>query len=304
MSGDQEDRPGYRPGGVPVALAAAAGGVLAERLGGPGGAAIGGAATVALTEIAVRAWDEFRPDSQRRQAEMLGYAGEALNRDPEGLGDLIGESERTRLLTATAMVGAAGTAWPPKVAALGRALADGLIADGDEINLADLVVPAMTDMDRAHVSLLDLLVRWLPVDTIGSPVHMRPYERMAGYREVDWWDAGPRVWSAAQVGRARAALRLALPSLMGTLQRHGLAGLHDNSPGLLAKYSERMQDEAARAGPRAGQRVTASNFVPRVLSELDAQSLIPASTWSPTELGERVLGYYELAAAQFDSPDR
>ncbi len=67
---------------------------------------------------------------------MLAATVEATGQDPEGLAELIGKSEHTRLLTATAMVGAASTAWPPKVYALGRALADGLIADGDQINIA------------------------------------------------------------------------------------------------------------------------------------------------------------------------
>ncbi len=76
---------------------------------------------------------------KQRVAGMLGSAAEASERDAEELADLVGKSEHSRLLTATAS--AAGSAWPPKVRALGRALAVGLIAeDNTQINIADLVL--------------------------------------------------------------------------------------------------------------------------------------------------------------------
>jgi hypothetical protein len=305
MSGDDGNATEKPPSPLPVAVAGAAGGLLAERLGGPGGAVIGGAATAYMVELARKVWDEFRPESQRRQAEMLGQAADAWGGVPEEFDGLIGQSERSRLLTATAMAGAAATAWPPKVSALGRALADGLIANDDEISITDLVIPAMTDMDRAHVSLLELLVRWIPVNTVTSTPRLRPYEEIIAHREAGRWTAGPRVWSAGQIGQARPALRSALPSLMGTLLRHGLAAEHDNTAGVLAKYSKRMRDEAARHGPRAGERIKSSTFLPKALSELEMGSFTSRPSWSPTALSERVLGYYEQAGAQFggDQPE-
>ena len=82
--------------------------------------------------------------------------------------------QSTHLLTGIAMTGAAGTARPPEVFALGRALADGLITDDDQINIADLVLPAMADMDRPHISLLELLVRWMPESSTGN-LRILPY---------------------------------------------------------------------------------------------------------------------------------
>ena len=93
--------------------------------------------------------------------QMLASASEASGHNLEELAGLIGASEHTRLLTAQALTEAAGTSWPPKV----RALADGLIGEDTKLNVADLVIPAMIDMERPHVALLDLLARWIPKPT-------------------------------------------------------------------------------------------------------------------------------------------
>jgi hypothetical protein len=155
VSGEREKPPSR----IPQSAAAVAGGVVGWRLG-PAGALAGAAAGPYLVDFARQVWDEVTPDAQRRQGEMLGAAAEAGAQELEGLADMIGRSERTRLMAGIAMTGTARTAWPPKVYGLGRALADGLIAaDEAQINLADLVLPVMTDMDRPHVSLLELLVR-------------------------------------------------------------------------------------------------------------------------------------------------
>src|SRR5258708_11777554 len=100
-------------------------------------------------EITRRAVSEFRTDAERRVATMLGSTTEALGcDDPDQLGDMIGRSERTRLLAVTAMDGAVKTAWPPRVAAIGRALAAGLIATDDAvIDIEQMALGAMADMD-------------------------------------------------------------------------------------------------------------------------------------------------------------
>jgi hypothetical protein len=280
---EAEKPPGHR---AARSAAAAAGAVLGVRLG-PGGVIGGAAAGPYLQELAWRVWDEFRPDSQRRQAEMLGSAAEAAGADEEELAGLIGKSEQTRLLTATAMAGAARTAWPPQVAALGRALADGLIAaDTAQPNIADLVLPAMTEMDRLHVSLLELLVRWVPEKVAGQPVRLRAY-RDSRTHAGEEWRAEQRIWSARQIGEVRPPLLPVLTSLTGTLQRHGLAAQYDDTPSVLEKYAR--QFDSAMAGSSAA------------VSEHSLRNITPAPRWSPTELGERVLGYYELAADEFDA---
>jgi hypothetical protein len=56
------------------------------------------------------------------------------------------------------------TTWPPKVCAPGRVLADGLIAEDDTtIDMTSMAMAAMADMDRPHVTLLELLVKHQPV---------------------------------------------------------------------------------------------------------------------------------------------
>jgi hypothetical protein len=74
--GDGTEKPPRR---IQRSVAAVAGAVVGERLG-PRGALIGAAAGPYLEELAGKVWSEFRPDSQNRQAEMLGAAVEAAGR--------------------------------------------------------------------------------------------------------------------------------------------------------------------------------------------------------------------------------
>ncbi|HVB45127.1 MAG TPA: hypothetical protein VNF47_20825 [Streptosporangiaceae bacterium] len=241
--------------------------------------------------------DEFTATATRRQMDMLGVTAEALGQDPEDLPGMAGKSDHTVLLTAKALAGAAGTAWPRKVSALGRALADGLIADDDQINIADLVLPAMTDMERPHVSLLELLVRWVPDEVMGRPVGARP-DPVPPAPSGDRWHAGQRIWKEYQISQVRPTLEPVVISLIGTLVRHGLAVQNDDTPAVLAKYSEAMRAEAARG--LAGRDHRGNQMLP-TLQAIKARQFTPPPSWSPTELGERVLGYYQLAADEFDA---
>lgn len=76
------------------------------------------------------------------------------------------------MLYGMAAEAAAKTAWPPKVIALGRVLAQGLLGDGDEIDLVQYALAAMTEMERIHVELLELPVRFTAV------IHMGPQEEV------------------------------------------------------------------------------------------------------------------------------
>lgn len=108
---------------------------------------------------------EFRHDQQRRISQMADAAGEASGRTSEALGQLMGSSEQTRLLTATAAEAAAKTAWPPKVIAIGRPLAAGLIAADDaRIDTEPLVMAALADIEVPR-PLLDLLVGHWPLQS-------------------------------------------------------------------------------------------------------------------------------------------
>jgi hypothetical protein len=291
-----------------VRAAADAAVVLAgARLGGAGGAALAAALAPYAEEFLRRALGELKTDAQRRVAEMLESTAEASECDADELADRISDSERTRLLTATAMASAVNTAWPPKVRALGRALADGLIAEDEaEANVSDLVIPAMTDMERPHLSLLELLVRWVPYPAEGKlqrlmehqefPIHKTRSGFSAGDFTTSGWTIGQRKWTTYQIEQARPTLRPVLTSLIGTLQRHGLVQQFDDTPGVLARFSEMMRDETSRSGIRAGQRITPESLLPPTISEMDALGAASQPHWSPTELGEHVLRFYHLAA--------
>ena len=233
------------------------------RLGGVGGATIAAVATPYTEEFLRRVLAEFKPEVQRRAARMLVSTAEATEREPGELAGLISGSERTRLLTATAMAAVAGTAWPPKVYALGRALAAGLIATDDaEINMADLVIPAMADMERPHISLLELLVQWVPVEAAQMPTTMQAAEDQNSYSAWGIWSIGERIWTAHQIETVRPPLCVALTSLIGTLQRHGLADQNDATPHLLEQFSKEFHRATVRLGSTA-QRSGTVLYCPR-----------------------------------------
>jgi hypothetical protein len=289
------------------AVADAAVVLAGARLGGAGGATLAAAATPYAEELLRRALSEFRSDANKRVAEMLESAAEASECNAEELAERISDSERTRLLAATAMTSVVNTAWPPKVHALGRALADGLIAsDEAEADVADLVIPAMTDIERPHLSLLELLVRWVPFPSEGKfqqpiehqefPIHKTRSGFSATDFTTDGWTIGQRKWNTYQIEQARPTLQQVLTSLIGTLQRHGLIEQFDDTAGILARFSERMRDETSRTGIQAGQRITSESLLPPTISEMEALGVASQPRWSPTELGEHVLGFYRLAA--------
>jgi hypothetical protein len=280
--------------------AAVVGAVIAERLA-PGGALLGAASGPYLEVLARRVWDEVGPDVRHRQAEVLGVAAETADQGLEEFAVTACETEQKRLLTATAMTGAARTAWPPKVYALGRALADGLMADSDQVNIADLALPAMIDIERPHLSVLELITRWVP-NLEDATTHGRRYRNNsrdkfmaygfdAGDFTVNGWAVGKRIWTTNLIEAARPSLQPVLTSLIGTLQRHGLIVQHDNTATALANYSEALRKETLE------NEVKANQLPPT--SELALRGITPRPSWSPTELGEHILGFYDEAALEF-----
>jgi hypothetical protein len=117
---------------------------------------------------------------------VLSTAAQVTGCDDEQFGDMIGASERTRLLTGLAMHAAERTAWPPKVQALGRVLAAGLIADGDAVDVPEFALNAMVELDRLHVSLLDLLVRYRPERRIQDEYIAVPNSTSGGPWSSGW----------------------------------------------------------------------------------------------------------------------
>src|SRR5262249_23252229 len=209
---------------------------------GPGGALVLGAAGPLFESLAERAWEELRPDARRRAGQVLSTAAEVTGYDDEQLGEAIGTSERTRLLTGLAMHAAQRTTWPPKVRALGRVLAAGLIAsDEADVDVQQQALAAMTDLDRLHVILLDLLMRdepdWTPGGAVATLHRVPSYvnTHLGGDSPDDpkVWSIGRRMWTRRQICLVRPKLRPVLTTLLGTLQRHGLTAQNDTAPAVL-----------------------------------------------------------------------
>ena len=269
---------------------------------GPEAALALAAASPLFESLAERTWEELRSDARQRAARVLITAAEEIGCDDEQLGELIGSSETSRLQTGLAMDAAQRTAWPPKVYALGRVLAAGLIAtDVDEVNVQDQALAAMGDLERLHVILLELLVKYEPDLTpdgiVATPHRMPSYQDafLSGGRPDDpkVWSIGRRKWPDFRIVEVRPQLRPVLSSLLGTLQRHGLAAENDGAAEGLGQLG---QDLVQQVNRQAGQ--TQRGRQPRPVTLRQPTIRNGAPSWSPTELGETILDYYRLAGEE------
>jgi hypothetical protein len=260
MATEPEERrePGIGMQAIVGAVATGAG----ARLGGWPGAAAGGWVAPYLLELVDKVRDEWRRDQRDNMVGMAEAAAFSAGFGPEELVQRMGRSQRTRLLTVTAAESAAKTAWPHKVRALGRVLADGLIADDEaQIDIVELALTAMTDLERPHVIVLDLLTNHAVFKAEENPARGIPFrfeikpakefdEVRANVRDPNWIPD----WRDREIMIARPKLGEGYLNVMATLQRHALIG----------------------------------------------QGRYRSSAWSTTDLGDRVLGYYIEAATQAD----
>jgi hypothetical protein len=250
---------------------------------------------------------ELRPDTRRRAAQMLEAAAQEAGCDPEQLEQMTGKTEQTRLMTGLAIVAAERTTWPPQVIALGRVLAAGLIADGDAVDVSKYALDAMSQMGRLHVSLLDLLVRYEPDwDAHGyrAVPHRAPSyhpQRLAAPPDAPvFWSVGRRVWPTELIPVVRSELAPVLTGLGGTLIRNGLAEQADKTREAIEQIGKEFQDRINRqvAGvTRAGGIAPASALQPPKVRAIERN-------WVPTEMGERVLGFYLEAGAGADAVEQ
>ncbi len=281
-SGEEGEEPDKRRARYQQAAAAGAGAGVGAIMGsGPVGAMVGAALGPLLVPLAEKVWAEVTADGKRRAAEALALACEALDYEPEELEGLIGASDRTRLLAGIALSAATRTAWQDKVRTLGRSLASGLLAADDaQIDTEQLIIAAIADIEAPQLSLLELLACWVPPGQ--GRVVAEPYEADPSLEE---WHLGGRRWTAEDIGVARPRLRPVMSSLLGTLQRHGLATQNDNIAQALENYSQAFDSRQGRRIPQATPRISGA-------------TVTPAATWSPTELGEQVLDRFCKAGAE------
>lgn len=251
-----------------------------------------GAAGPLFESLAERAWEELRPDARRRTAQVLSTAGETAGCDAEQLGERISASETSRLQAGLAMDAAARTAWPPQVKALGRVLAAGLLAsDEAEVNLQQQALAAMTDLDRLHLILLELLVRFEPDARPGTGIEAVPHT-VPSYQPLYLggegpgnpleWTVGRRKWTARDICAVRPQLQPVLAGVAGTLVRHGLAEQIDRR---IERMEQIARDLQQRAETGHGSPIRPPSAAQGIAHDMERSC-------SPTELGEQVLGFY------------
>jgi hypothetical protein len=291
------------PGLGVTALAGATAAVAGFAAGGPFGAAIGAAATPFLAVVFQKTADKIWSDRSRRADDMLEAAAGAAGLTPEQLADRAGESEQTRFLTDKAVQAAADTIWPAGVRAIGRAYAAGLLAtDKPALDIRLRALGIMQDLDEMHVSLLELLVKYEPKwQWDGAEYVADPY-LPASYADSDLvvespdnprrWIAGRRMWRTDTICQVMPEIEQVLPSLLGELRESGLARENDTAPEGIRHLDEKLREQVNVHA----FKVTVNRTVePLRLDETSRALLEP--TWSPTELGEKILAFYAEAGA-------
>jgi hypothetical protein len=311
-AGDYEDDPGEDDQGakfLDLAVNTLAGGVtgmVGYAVGGPTGAVVGSTATPYLAAVFRKVVSPFWEDRSRRAEKMLETAAETAGLTQEQLADRAAESEESRFLTDKALKAAADTIWPEGIRAIGRAYAAGLLAkDKPVLDIRLRVLGIMEGLDEMHVRLLDLLVKYEPesrhdgLKAIPQRTPSYVNEYLGGDRPDNSkiWSVGRRKWMAKHIIAVVPDLGQVLPSLLGELRESGLAQENDTAPGALKRLS---QDLTKQVNSQAGQMQRSRKVEPIKLQEPRVWPLDP--TWSPTELGEKVLAFYAEAGTE-DSHD-
>ncbi len=220
------------------------------------------------------------------------------------LEERINASERMQLLTGYALSAASRTAWEDKVRTLGRSLASGLLTDDNaKIDTEQMTIAAIADIEGPQLAMLELLVAWRPDDRninfveplIYGPLdlpkdsHDRPF--------YDGWDVAGRDWPRELIAHTRPNLDPLAPSLLGTLQRHGLVVQNDKTGEAIEKYAQAFEKQVA---DYERLRVAGTHRHSRPPSVLNPAKLAPEPTWSPTELGEQVFLRFRDAGTDLD----
>ena len=246
-------------------------------------------------------WAELSASARQRQIEVLASAIDGGIPEDE-LGERINASERMQLLTGFALNAATRTAWQDKLRTLGRSVASGLLADDNaKIDTEQMIIVAITDIEGPQLALLEFLVCWEPGQSAGSPPIDGPLD-IPEY-SYKWsydgsWLVKNREWSNEQVAYARPNLAPITPSLLGTLQRHGLVVQNDNTGGAIERYSKEF---GKKLGEQYRHQTRGGAFRPSGVPQLiNPGRLVPKPTWSPTELGEQVFLRFRDAGADLD----
>jgi hypothetical protein len=301
---DDDERRDRHQRALAAGLGAGAGLAFGGLAGGPDGAAAGLVAGAALgpeLEPLVKGlWAELWRGGQQNQVDVLVAAIHA-GIPVEEMEERINASERTRLLTGYALSAASRTAWEDKVRTLGRSLAAGLLADDNAtIDTEQMIIAAIADIEGPHLAMLELLVAWRPGRHSAEPLISGPLDLPKDSYDSpfdDNWDAAWREWSRELIAHSRPNLAPLAPSLLGTLQRHGLVVQNAKTGEAIEKYAQAYEKQVA---DYERMRVAGTHRYRRTPSVLNPAKLAPDPTWSPTELGEQVFLRFRDAGTDLD----
>ena len=155
---------------------------------------------------------------------------------------------------------------------LGRSLAAGLLADDNaKIDTEPIIIAAIADIEGPHLAMLELLVAWKPVGH-GAIQFSAENDVMRNHSGQPVMDK--RKWMRWKIRECRPNLGPIAPSLLGTLQRHGIVTESNDT--------DANQDMAFPLPLR-----------PRTSD--------PVPVWSPTELGEQVFLRFRDAGTDLDN---
>lgn len=287
-----------------LAVTMLAGGAIGYAAGGPGGG-LAGATTPLLALILQKTVNAIYRDRSHRVETMFETAAETAGLSHEEMAERASESEQTRFLTEKAIQAAGDTIWPEAVRAIGRAYAAGLLAkDKPMMDIRQRVLGIMKDLDELHVRLLELLVRYEPEaghdGLVAIPQRFPSHGNifMGGDRPDNpkVWAIGRRKWTTHAICATRSDLEPVLPSLLGELQQSGLAQENDTAPEAIKRLSSDFVKQVNKQGQM--QRRDQS----KAITIRESTIRVPEPSWSPTELGEKILGFYAEAGAE-DSQD-
>jgi hypothetical protein len=259
------------------AAAQAAGALLGLVIGGPAGALIGAASGPLLVPFAERIWAEFRGDAQARGGVVVGVAAHERGVDLQQLLEqVLAGSEAQQLLAGLAIQAASQTTSHDKIRALGRALANGLVDDEAVVDEQLLLVRALEDLEAPHIGVLNMM----------ATQHV--WASWGGAQLQDLHpEQSPMPWTEAKLEAGRPGATLILPTIIGTLERHGLILREDNLPQVLEAYGKEAQ-QASRVRALGG----GSGTVPTPSASSGSLAAVTKMrSFRVTGLGLRLLEY-------------
>ena len=157
-----------------------------------------------------------------------------------------------------------------------------------------MIIAAIADIESPQLALLEFLVCWALAqwefdDLISGPLDIPEASHSGTPRGR--WDVIGREWPYPLITYARPNLAPIVPSLLGTLQRHGLVVQNNNVDEVTERYqNKRYLDELERAaGTQLTPEVRAGIYTFSGGSAVNwPEGKAPLPRWSPTELGEQV----------------